>query len=272
MQELPTTIISYNLNQHMESIINSELLFSLGIKFAQFFIGVLLLFILQQIIIYWYRKSKNINKIESDNFIFGIKNIFKAILGLVTIVFIFSLFGIDLKSLLTSLSIVAAAFVILFKEYISDFLSGIYLGFSKDFEIGDYIQINDMKGKVIELRLFKTKMLNDDDVVVSLPNSKIYLSDLINYTKRDMRLLSVDFQLGIEKIKSLEILQEELVKALDDYIEFLEADSFNLKIVKIDKDAMDIKFQYSLKEFNQEKMKEIRRKTVRCIFSYISKV
>ena len=256
----------------METIISSESLIELGIKLSQFLIAILLLFVVQQFIIYWYRKTKKISKHRPDNFIFGIKNIFKAIIAFASIVFIFSLFGVDLKSLLTSLSIVAAAFVILFKEYIADFISGIYFGFSKDFEIGDYIQMDEMKGKVIELNFFKTRLLNDDDVIVSLSNSKIYASELINYTKRDIRLLSVDFQLGHDKIKSLEILEEELVKALNEYMEFLEKDSFNLKIVKIDKDAMDIKFQYQLKEFNQVKMKEIRKKTVRCIFNFISKV
>ncbi len=255
----------------MQSFLDPKLLFDMGISFGKYAIGIILLLLAQTLIIWLYGRQKRQSQ-SRGNFVYGIKNIFKALITLVTIVFIFSLFGVDFKSLLTSLSIVAAAFVILFKEYITDFISGIYFGFSQDFEIGDYIQLNENKGKVIGLTLFKTKLLNDDDVIISLSNSKIYVSDLINYTKRDIRILSVDFQLALEKIKSLEILEQELVQSLYEYIQFLDKDSFNLKIVQINKDSMDIKFQYQLKEFNQDKMKEIRRKTVRCIFNYISKV
>lgn len=189
----------------------------------------------------------------------------------VIFIFFFSLFGIDLKSLATSLSIVAAALVLIFKEYISDFLFGLYFGFAKDFEIGDYIYSNDIKGKVVELTLFKTKLLNDDDDLISIPNSKIFNNEIINYTKKDSRLLSIDFQIYINKVKSIEHLEIELVKSLEDYFEFLVPNSFNLKIVKMEKDSIDLKFQYQLKKFDQDKMKQIRKKTVRCLLNNISK-
>jgi len=256
----------------MDIIFNPEKLASLGISFIQFILGIGILIITQELMIWWYRRTKGIYNKGSDNFIFGIKNIFKAIIAILIIVFIFSLFGIDFKGLLTSLSIVAAAMVLIFKEYITDFLVGLYFGFSKDFEIGDYISTNEMKGKVIELTLFKTKILNDDDDLISVPNIKVYNSELINYTKRDIRVLSIDFIIMIDKIRSLEVLEEELVKSLEDYYSYLDLGSFNLKIVKMEKDSISLKFQYQLKKINQDRMKEIRRKTVRCVFNYISKV
>ena len=256
----------------MDSIFSTDKLVVIGTSFIRFAIGIGLLLILQQLVIWWYRRAKKIEKNSSDNFIFGIQNIFKAIITLLVFIFFFSLFGIDFKSLLTSLSIVAAAMVLIFKEYITDFLAGLYFGFSRDFEIGDYISTNGMKGKVIELNMFKTKLLNDDDDFISLPNIKIYNSELINYTKRDISVLSIDFQIMMEKVKGLETLEDELVKSLEEYYDFLELDSFNLKIVKMEKDAMNLKFQYQLKKIDQKTMKDIRRKTVRRIFNYISEV
>lgn len=251
-------------------MINQFLDLYLDNSFGRFLLSILMLYMLRFAIVKWYQISKSRRK--PDNFIFGINNVFRAFLFFAIIVFLFSLFGIDLKSLITSLSIVAAALVLIFREYISDFLFGLYFGFSKDFEIGDYILSNDIKGKVVELTLFKTKLLNDDDDLISIPNGKIFNNELINYTKRDFRLLSIDFQINIDKVKSLEDLEDELVKSLEDYFEFLELESFNLKIVKMEKDSIDLKFMYQLKRFDQNKMKEIRKKTVRCVLNYISKV
>jgi len=256
----------------MDTNLLTDKLIEIGFSFIRFALVVGFVILVQQLLIWWYRRSKKIPQKQNDNFIFGIRNLFKALLFLMLFVFIFSLFGIDFKSMVTSMSIVAAALVLIFKEYISDFLVGIYFGFSKDFEIGDYISTNNMKGKVIELSLFKTKLLNDDDDLISIPNIKLYNTELINYTKRDYRVLSVDFQMMIEKVKGLEALEEELFRSLEEYYDFLELDSFNLKIVKMEKDSMDLKFQYQLKQIDQKKMKEIRKKTVRSIFNYISKV
>lgn len=249
------------INQYLETYINNS--------FIRFLMILLLLYLLRSVIVKWYQISKK--RRTPDNFIFGINNVFQAFLFFVIFIFFFSLFGIDLKSLATSLSIVAAALVLIFKEYISDFLFGLYFGFAKDFEIGDYIYSNDIKGKVVELTLFKTKLLNDDDDLISIPNSKIFNNEIINYTKKDSRLLSIDFQIYINKVKSIEHLEIELVKSLEDYFEFLVPNSFNLKIVKMEKDSIDLKFQYQLKKFDQDKMKQIRKKTVRCLLNNISK-
>ncbi len=226
--------------------------------------------LIRRVINYIYKTRRSIPYYKNDNFNYGINNISRFIIFLGLIATIFGLFGIDLKSLLTSLSIVAAAIAIITKDYITDFMIGLYFSFSKEFEINDYVQFGTQKGKVHEISMLKIKLLNDDDDLVIIPNSKIYGNDIINYTKKDIRSLSIDFQIDIQSVQSIEALENDLISALSDFDEYLERESFNLKIVELKKDYIDIKFQYILKKFDRELQSKIRRKTVRRVFNFLS--
>jgi small-conductance mechanosensitive channel len=175
-----------------------------------------------------------------------------------------------MHTLFTSLSIVAAAFAIISKEFINDLIIGVYNSFSKDFEIDDYVKIDDQKGKILEIGLLKLKLLNDDDVVVFVPNSKVYSNEIVNYTKRDIRQMSIDFQMDIHYVKSIEMLEVELKKSLEGFSEFIVGNSYNLKIVEMKKDVIDFKFQYTLIHMDRDLQISIRKKTVRKVFSYIT--
>jgi|GEM_PF-243169 len=231
---------------------------------------VLTIDLIRRVVGYSYGKRNRIGARSKDNFLFGINNIAKVLIGVGGIVAMFGMFGIDLMTLITSLSIVAAAISIIMKEYINDFLVGIYFSFSKNFEINDYVQLAGQKGKITEIQLLKIKLLNDDDDLLIMPNSKVYGNDIINYTKRDIRLMSIDFQIDINLVDDIESLENELITALKDFEEFLEADAYNIKIVEMRKDSLDLKFQYKLKKLDYELQRQIRRKTVRHVFNHIT--
>ena len=170
----------------------------------------------------YYYSKKNKTKINVKNNIhYGIENITKLLLGIGLIITISGIFGIELQTLITSLSIVAAAIAIISKEYINDFLGGINLIFSKDFEINDYVKLEEHKGKIIEINMFKIKILNENDDIVIIPNGKVNSSEIINYTKRDIRLMSIDFQIDIKLISSIELLEKEIISALTSYSEYI---------------------------------------------------
>lgn len=235
-----------------------------------FVIFLIVIDMLRKSLVYIYSKKNSLSTKTAENFNFGINNISKFLIGFGAIVTLFAFFGIDFKSLITSLSIVAAAIAIITKEYISDFIVGLYFSFSSNIEIGDYVKVDDIKGNILEIAMLKIKILNDDDALVIIPNSKVYNSDIVNYTKRDFRSLSIDFQIDINAIKNLELFEAELISSLDPFKEYLEPNSFNLKIEEMKKDSIDIKFQYTLKALDQSVQKKIRKNTVRHVFNYIS--
>lgn len=260
--------IKYFEEQLSSSITNNNLLDAL----ISFLIYVLILRLCVSFVRLLYigqRKIKQIN-IKKDNILIGVRNVYRLLFSLGLVVTLFALFGIDIQTLLTSLSIVAAAFAIISKEFINDIGIGIYNSFSDNFEIDDYVKIGGQKGKILEIGLLKLKLLDDNDVSVYIPNSKVYSNEIVNYTKRDFSLMNIDFQLDIRFVKSIELLEEELVKSLEKFSEYIVRDSYNLKIVDVKKDYLDFKFQYTLINMDRDLRISIRRQTVRQVFSYIT--
>lgn len=238
------------------------------ISFLLFFIIVN---IVTALLIMAYRLQKNLPYKFSDNVINGINNLYYLIVAFGVAMMIFGIFGIDFKSLITSLSIVAAALAIISKEYVSSIISGFFISFSHEISIDDYVQISGQKGKVLDISLAKIILLNEDDDIIFIPNDKVYLGEIINYTKREIRKVSIDFELNLDYFTSMEQLEDSLADSLVDFYSYIEEDSFNVKIVDVKHDYLFLKFQYTLKEINRDIEKLIRRRTIRQIVNTIKK-
>lgn len=219
---------------------------------------------------YLYSKKNKIEKGKKNNVHFGIENIANFTIGTGILVTFLSVFGVNPYEIITSLTIVAAAIAILTKEFIVDFLSGIYLSFSNTFEINDYVKIDNQKGKIVEINMLKVKILNDDDDSVIIPNSKVHFHEIINYTKRDVRLMTVDFQISLVYLNNIEQLEKEIILSLVSFNEYIEPKSYNLKVIEMKKDYLELKFQYTLKLVDMDLQRKIRKKTIREVFNFIS--
>jgi small-conductance mechanosensitive channel len=65
---------------------------------------------------------------------------------------------------------------------IANLVSGVVLIYSRAYEIGDRITINDTTGDVLEKSLFVTRVRTIKNVVVTVPNSVVLGSNITNYT------------------------------------------------------------------------------------------
>lgn len=218
-----------------------------------------------------YRRRQKLTRGRNDNVLAGLENIYILLMSGAVVAVILSLFGVDFQKLFTGVSIVAAAIAIITKEYVANILSGIALSFSKEFSIGDYIHIGEHKGKVMDITLSKTALLNDDDDVVFVPNNFFYLHELVNHSKMGHRTVNVDFEIGIESLGTVDDLEKDLIHSLEEFHENIVDNSFKIRIVDIKKESISMKFQYMLKRTNREVEKEIRKKTVRRVIHHIRK-
>lgn len=218
-----------------------------------------------------YRRRQRLHRDKPDNVILGIQNIYFILATAVVIISMLSLFGVDVKNLFTGLTIVGAAIAIVTKDYIANIISGIAISFSDEVSIGDYVKIGEHKGKVTDISISRISLLNDDDDIIFIPNNTVFISDIINFTKKGIRRVSIEFEMNLAFLSTIEGLETDLVDCLEDYHDSIEQDSFKLKIVDIKKDSLNLKFQYTLKSINRELEREIRRKTVRRVVNHIGK-
>ncbi len=91
-----------------------------------------------------------------------------------TLLIILKQFGVavqQLRPVIFLILIVLAVLILLaFKEVIPSALFGLYLLQSKKIKAGTTIDINGVKGKVVEVNLVETKVLTSKDEEISIPN------------------------------------------------------------------------------------------------------
>lgn len=234
-----------------------------------FLILVLALNLLRIFLSSVYRRRQKLPRERKDNVLLGLENVYIIVTTAVVIITGLSFFGIDVRSLFTGLTIVGAAIAIITKDYIANIISGIAISFSDEISIGDYVKIGTHKGKVTDISISRISLLNDDDDIVFIPNNTVFTSEIINFTKKGIRRVSIEFSVNLASIDTIEELEQDLIECLKDYHSSIEEGSFKLKIVEIQKDSLNLKFQYTLKEINRELEREIRRKTVRRVVNHI---
>lgn len=108
------------------------------------------------------------------------------------IVIIFLMWGEKMEGLITLVSFISAGIAIAIREIIFNFFAGAYLKFRKPFEVEDRIEIDNIKGDVINIHALGFEMLEVGERVegeqstgriIHIPNSYIFTKTLKNYTK-----------------------------------------------------------------------------------------
>jgi len=216
---------------------------------------------IRQIILLTYRPD---NGLKRDNFTIGISHISTVIYFLLAFVILLSLFNISVKEAITTLSLIAAAVVLMTKDYISNLINGMYLTFAKVVTIGDQVSIDGNKGKILDITLTNVHLLNDDDDIIYIPNNKVFSSEIINYTRRELKRTSIEFEVDPLIISDIEGLERRLIEILAPHIHEIQPGTCQLKTVSVKKDVLQLKFQYILNEpLNKDVDKKIRRFFIR---------
>ena len=82
------------------------------------------------------------------------------------------------------------------REIGENFLAGLFLTFSRPFNVGDMIATGDIEGTVKDIELRYTHIRTDDGRDAFVPSSQLFNSPVINYTRDGLRRSS--FTVGID--------------------------------------------------------------------------
>ncbi|MCC5928381.1 MAG: mechanosensitive ion channel [Cyclobacteriaceae bacterium] len=233
--------------------------------------GNVLITFIRLTLVYVYLNSRKELLIKSDNFILGMSRI-AVILNFVVFIFaLFIFFNIDYKEFFTSLSIIAAAIAILSKDYISNLINGMIIMFTDHISLGDYVKIDDYRGKIIDITFINVQLVNEDDDLVFIPNNVILSKDVVNYTKRAVNRANIEFEIKYTFIDEIGELEDYLIEVVNPFDEYIQEGSHYLRTVALKNDNLVLNFQYVMKVNNREAEKRIRRKVLRSVVKYIKK-
>jgi len=174
------------------------------------------------------------------------KNSKLALVRLVIIVvgflFAITVSGVPLDKITVLIGALGVGIGLGLQNIINNFVSGIILIFEKPFNIGDYIELADKKGKVLDIGIRSSKMLTPQGSRVIIPNGDLLSGRLVNYTQKNSHLKSeltfkVNIETDLELVKKLingVIDQsEDIIKNAPRQILYnaITADSIELKVL-----------------------------------------
>lgn len=203
-------------------------------------------------------------RIKRDNFTIGIAHLVRIAYTVMAVVVLLALFNISLKEAFTSISVIAAALVLITKDYVANLISGMYITFTKMVNVGDQVAIDGHKGKILDITLSTVHLLNEDDDLLFIPNGKVFSTEIINYTRRELKKTSIDFEVDSLVVSDVYKFEAVLIEALKPFEQDIQPGTYALKTVAVKKDSLQFKFQFILMEpLNKEMDKKVRRFFVR---------
>jgi small conductance mechanosensitive channel len=123
-------------------------------------------------------------------------------------------FGIQTTSILAVLGAAGLAIGLALQGTLSNVAAGIMLLLLRPFGVGDWIEANGISGTVREIGLFATQIDTFENVYISVPNSSIWSSIIINHSRHDVRRMDIDIGIGYES--DLDVAEQALMSLCED--------------------------------------------------------
>ena len=99
--------------------------------------------------------------------------------------------GIPLTSFVTLLASAGVAISLALQGALSNFVGGLLMLILKPFKAGDYVKVGDVEGTVRTVGVFYTELATPDNRHISLPNSSLTNTAIVNYSREGTRRLEV---------------------------------------------------------------------------------
>ena len=123
----------------------------------------------------WGKKLATRTKSEiDDNLIILLKRSLKVVGSILALLYILSVWGIEITPLLASLGIAGLAVAFALQATLSNIFGGISLILDKTIKVGDVVFIDqDTRGTIMDIGLRSTKIKTFDNELIIMPNGKL---------------------------------------------------------------------------------------------------
>ena len=231
------------------------------IPIAIVLVGILIHFIVKNIITKAF-KFKNKNKNNRYKTIEALaKMICKYFIVIVCALMVLDKYGIDTKSIITSLGIVGAAVALAMQDFLKDFVAGISIVGENQFAIGDLVKIGDFMGTVTSFTLKTTriKAWTGEEKIIS----NHLIGEVINYTHNNS-IAYVDVSLPYEEdVENLEQVLNKICTKMAKEITDLKGEVSVLGLENLDSSAVVYRVTAEVKSGTHFKAQREMRKIIK---------
>lgn len=229
---------SLNFNVELSNLLASLIMIAILVL-----IGILATKIFKQILFKMFKIKKygaralTVAKLTSS--------ISKYVIWFLIITLILSELNIDLTPFIATAGVIGIALGFGAQEVVKDFFSGFFIIVEDSFNVGDVVQVKDFKGKVIELGLRTTKLINWVGDINIVRNGEI--SNIINFSKENSMAV-VDFGVSYgTNLENFPQFMEEFVSSIDGKYENMITKPRYLGVTELDDSSINMRIIASTK-------------------------
>ena len=193
-----------------------------------------------------------------------LKSIVRYAAILIMIFYTLSLFGVNPGAILASAGLVTVIIGIGSQSLISDILSGLFIIFEGDFQVGDIVDIAGYRGTVQEIGVRSTKIIGRGDNIKIIDNRDI--KNVINMTRLNSWYpmeLKVSMSASLSKIEK--VLSEELPNIGQKYSEIISGPVYK-GVVSLGNGTMTLSLITECKEQDYYEIERILNREMRLLF------
>ena len=161
-------------------------------------------------VINWYSSKSGLRKQNQKRLMPLFDNLGKIIIFIAVIYFIFISWGINVTGWLASAGILGIVLGLAAKDTLANLFAGIFIMADSPYKEGDYINLDTgERGYVKNIGIRSTRIMTRDDIEITIPNSVIANSKIINESGGPVEMervrvnVSVAYGSDIKKVRSV---------------------------------------------------------------------
>lgn len=168
-----------------------------------------------------FLKNRATNSKNAYEFSKKLKSLIRTTLFIMEVIVILTIWKFELVSLLIFFALCLFAIILGGKNIIKDIFSGISIIYGDYYDIGDVIEVDGFKGKVIDIGLKTTKIKSHLNEIKIINNGCI--NDVINYSKlAGVGIVNVTVSYDEDIDRVIGLLDEKLMNIKDQYEQIVE--------------------------------------------------
>ena len=140
-----------------------------------------------------------------------IRSLLRIVLYILLLLIVASAIGIDVTGIVALASVLTLAVSLAVQTALTNMIGGFTLLYTKPFVAGDYVEIAGQSGTVTEVGLNYTKLATADNKTISIPNSSVTATEIINYSTSGTRRLDITVSVGFDT--PVEVVTNALLEA-----------------------------------------------------------
>ena len=148
-----------------------------------------------------------------------IRSLLKVVLYVLLGLMVASKLGIDVTGIVALASVASLALSLSLQDALSNIIGGFMLLSNHPFHSGDYVEIAGQGGVVQTIDITYTKLTTGDNKTISIPNSAVVSSQIVNYSTSGTRRVDINvsasYDAPIETVKAALLEAAKLDTVLD---------------------------------------------------------